>query len=95
MRRARMRYLVAYDVSDDGNRLRLANLLLDQGDRVQKSVFEAEMTREELQEFLARAAKYLQEEDCLRAYPLCERCRREIACLGKQPDPAPEGLLIV
>lgn len=91
----RMLHVIAYDVSDDGRRTRLASLLLDYGDRVQKSVFEAKLTREELKALLARAAKYLEEDDRLRVYRLCQGCARHVASLGRQPDPAAEGCIIV
>lgn len=90
-----MKYLIAYDIQDDGNRLRVSTLLLDHGDRVQKSVFEAELTREELKEILGKAAKYLEEEDSLRVYPLCQACAKRIASLGRQPEAPPEGCVIV
>jgi CRISPR-associated protein Cas2 len=77
-----MRYVIAYDITNDRQRDRLANLLLDYGDRVQKSVFEAELSAEELKEVLARAAKYLDGEDSLRVYPLCGSCVQGIREIG-------------
>ncbi len=90
-----MHYVIAYDVQDDRQRDRLAHLLLDYGERVQKSVFEADLTADELQELLGLAAEHLGEEDSLRAYPLCRDCRRGVSSLGRELSPASEGLRIV
>lgn len=78
----RKHYVIAYDVSDDTKRTRLSNLLLDYGERVQKSVFEAEISREELQEILDRASNLIDTGDSLRAYPLCRNCVEGIESRG-------------
>ena len=39
-----MRYIIAYDVTEDSSRTKLADLLLDHGVRIQKSVFEADLS---------------------------------------------------
>ena len=67
---------------DDGKRTKLANLLLDYGDRIQKSVFEADLSHSEMQEILAKASKYLTSEDSLRLYPLCQECCKGMRLLG-------------
>jgi CRISPR-associated protein Cas2 len=43
-----MKYVVAYDIADDGRRNRVARFLEGWGRRVQKSVFECELSPEEL-----------------------------------------------
>lgn len=94
-RPARMRFVIAYDVSDDGKRGKLANLLLDYGERVQKSVFEAELSSKDVQELLTRAVNYLEQEDSLRLYPLCQTCTRNVQIYGRSPAAAPETWRIV
>lgn len=79
----RTRYVLAYDVVEDSKRTRLANLLLDYGDRVQKSVFEADLTHAEVQEILIRASNILADEDSLRLYPLCRECQAGIRMLKR------------
>lgn len=44
----RRRYVISYDVSDDKRRTQLFNLLSGNGDRIQYSVFLAELTGSEL-----------------------------------------------
>jgi CRISPR-associated protein Cas2 len=94
-RTKRTHYVIAYDVADDGKRQKLANLLLDYGDRVQKSVFEADLTRSEMKEILEKASKYLAAEDSLRLYPLCQECQAEVRMQGRiLPAPPPSGRIV-
>jgi len=84
---ARTRYVIAYDVESDANRTRLAGLLLDYGDRVQKSVYEADLSREDVKEILKKAANYIDVGDSLRMYPLCGGCLGGVRMLGRtSPD---------
>src|SRR5947208_3661323 len=50
--------VLAYDVTDGADCTRLSRLLLDYGERVQKSVCEAEPDTESKKEILKRAANY-------------------------------------
>lgn len=90
-----MRYVISYDIEDDGKRTRLANILLDYGDRVQKSVFEAELTPAALDELLAKATRELEQEDNLRVYPLCGFCEGRIRNFGRPAGLVDEGPRIV
>jgi CRISPR-associated protein Cas2 len=90
-----MRYVISYDIEEDRKRTRLANLLLDYGDRVQQSVFEAELTAEALQELLAKATREIEDEDSLRVYPLCGTCEERIQNFGRSTGPLGEGPRIV
>ncbi len=92
-----MRHLIAYDISDDSRRIRLARLLLDYGPRVQKSVFEAELSGTALKELIQTAAKYVDEEDgdSLRFYPLCANCSERVTVIGATSPPLEEDLILV
>ena len=89
-----MRYVLAYDVSEDRNRQKIADLLLDHGDRVQKSVFEADLSLKELKEIVRKAEKYLQGDDSLRIYALCETCRGRSVTRGRPEVKRPAGYRI-
>ena len=67
-------------------RQKLATLLLDYGDRVQKSVYEAELDDLELRKVLQRAEKYIGEEDSPRVYPLCRACFGGVITRGRTMD---------
>ena len=79
-----MRYVIVYDVVDDGKRTRLSNLLQDYGERVQKSVFEADLKKEEVRKILERASAWIEPEDSLRIYPVCENCSRGMELRGRE-----------
>jgi CRISPR-associated protein Cas2 len=92
---AKTRYVIAYDVEDDGRRAKLARLLLDYGDRVQRSVYEAILTAEELKEVLEEVAKYVSDKDSLRAYPLCAACSEKVVALGWSVETGARAFVIV
>ena len=88
-------YIIAYDVTDDAHRTRLSKLLLDYGERVQKSVFEADLEAEDVKEILKRAANYLAQGDSLRFYPQCKTCRGRVQSLGRPTNVAVPTIWIV
>jgi CRISPR-associated protein Cas2 len=67
--------VVAYDITDDRRRARLASALEDYGVRVQYSVFECMLTRERLSA-LRREVERIVDPDVDRVdyYQLCTRC---------------------
>lgn len=79
-----MRLLVAYDVSDDRRRGRVAGELRRRGRRVQYSVFELPAgEREELRRVLAGLMDA--SEDRLRIQPLCDSCAGKALEVGSLP----------
>lgn len=80
-----MFYLVAYDITDDQRRTKVAKILEDFGDRVQYSVFEMELERsEQLDEMRSRLEQVLDPQtDGVRIYLLCQGCRAKIVILGQ------------
>lgn len=84
-RRARLgkRYVIAYDVSDDRRRERLAGALLDVGVRVGLSLFVARLTRGELVTLVERAAELVDPStDRVHLYRLCQACEAVSAFVG-------------
>jgi len=78
-----MLWVVCYDISDDGTRDRMANLLLDYGSRIQESVFECSLADADLQGMVERlSATPLQDTDKVRIYKVCGRCVEEIRIYG-------------
>lgn len=78
-----MLIVVSYDLEDDRERTRLAHRLKDFGPRVQKSVFEADLTPEELERLhtLLGLVK-LGKEDSIRLYHVCAACAAKIRLWG-------------
>lgn len=80
---AKTLYLVAYDIPSQKRRTRLANRLEDFGVRVQKSVFECELTSDLLRELRRGIVSLIDvEEDNVRIYSLCRECAGHIDALG-------------
>lgn len=70
-----MRYVVAYDVADDGRRRRVADALEGYGDRVQCSVFEVDVAPDALASMVDELDRLLEvPADALRVYRLCGAC---------------------
>jgi CRISPR-associated protein Cas2 len=55
-----MNYIISYDIPDTKRRTKIAKTLLDFGDRVQYSVFEAELTDELYCKMRRRLKRYLE-----------------------------------
>ncbi len=76
--------VISYDITDNRVRTRLAKKLKNYGPRVQKSVFEAEITPGEWAELLELLGNVpLKKEDSIRLYRLCEECRKKMLIWGK------------
>ncbi len=78
-----MFYIVSYDISDDRKRTRVAKILLDYGTRVQYSVFECNLDNNLLKKMTARVAKFVSEDDSLRIYTLCAKCKATVKVFGR------------
>jgi CRISPR-associated protein Cas2 len=75
--------VVSYDVVHNLRRARLAKYLKGHLERVQKSVFEGEVTERTLEALRGGMAKHInQEEDTIRIYALCERCIAGVEIIG-------------
>ncbi len=78
-----MLLLISYDITSAKKRTRLAKKLLDFGPRVQKSVFEADVTRQELEKLYGLLDKVkLDKNDSIRVYKLCLECKQNIRIWG-------------
>ncbi len=75
--------LISYDISNDNVRTRLAKRLKDYGRRAQFSVFEAEITADEMSKLKRQLAQVkLQERDSIRLYALCRNCTGNVTIWG-------------
>lgn len=92
-----MLYFVCYDIVSGTRRRKVANVLLDYGDRVQKSAYECDLkTEARLREMLARARIQLDlHRDTLRVYRGCASCRDEAQALGLDHARLPKKTIIL
>lgn len=80
-----MRYVIAYDVTDDHRRNQIAKFLEGWGRRVQKSVFECDLSNEEIAIVRQRLEELiLPSEDRCHIYRLCGECRPKKIVLGSE-----------
>lgn len=79
-----MLYVAAYDVSDEKVRLEMSHILLRFGERVQESVYECRLSRQQLAQLTVACASVLEQdsEANLRIYPVCQSCQRRAIALG-------------
>ena len=81
------RHILCYDIADDRRRRRIARIL--DGDRVQESVFEADLNPKFLDKVKTKVVETLDtDEDLLSVYPLCADCARGRNNWGR-PSKAP------
>jgi CRISPR-associated protein Cas2 len=77
-------WAISYDISDDRRRLKVANILKDFGERVQLSVFEANIEQDQVERLKKRVNEALDhKEDTVRLYPLCTACVGKVEILGQ------------
>lgn len=77
--------LIAYDIREDKTRRHVARTLEAYGHRVQRSVFECEVTRPQydaLKGQLEAALEAPEESDSIRCYQLCGACVRKASVIG-------------
>lgn len=78
-----MLIIISYDIESDKTRTKLAHKLKDFGPRVQKSVFEADVTIDELKK-LKKLLKSVElgKEDSIRLYQICDDCYKKVKVWG-------------
>lgn len=86
--------VVAYDITDDRRRARVAALLLSFGGRIQGSVYELWLDGRQLERMWAGLADLVASGDLVRCYVLCGSCERRIRSYGLSP-PIEERAYIV
>ncbi|MGE4456982.1 MAG: CRISPR-associated endonuclease Cas2 [Arcobacteraceae bacterium] len=93
-----MRYVVAYDISNDKRRKKLADLLDGYGTRVNYSVYEIELNATKYKKLLneIEEKKLLHKKyDSIRLYHICENCLPKCSELSNAPDPfAPKEMFL-
>jgi len=78
-----MKVTICYDIVDDKIRRSVVNILSGYGYRVQKSVFEAIISKNDFFELKTRLDKVIKKkEDSVRYYILCKDCNEKIEIQG-------------
>jgi len=89
--------VIAYDVTNDRRRTRISNFLEDYGTRVNYSVFECELEREEFEQVQAQLTDLIDtHKDRIVFYRLCEGCRVRRSAIGVvQEDKGEKGVVVI
>jgi CRISPR-associated protein Cas2 len=81
-----MKYVIAFDITDDHVRYRAVKILLEHCYRVQKSVFEGFLSHAALDECMSRLEALIDPQtDSVRCYQLCAGCAENIVSAGNSP----------
>ena len=89
----RLFVLVIYDIIDNAKRVRLAKKLQGYGFRVQKSAFEATITRKKYEKMLTELKQYVTPDDSIRVYKIIGK--GQLTVLGKQVDNFQEDVIVI
>ena len=76
--------LIVYDIVDNRQRVKLANFLQGYGFRVQKSAFEAYITKSKFQKMLNSIEDYVTKDDSIRIYKIIGK--GQVITFGKEVD---------
>lgn len=91
-----MNMVVAYDIANPRRLQRIAKVMKDYGLRVQKSIFEVEVTPYQFAEMRRRAeAEMVAEEDGVKFFPLCGRCCDTVLTYGRYVKTEESGRYLV
>ena len=83
-----MKYLVAYDVTNNKNRKKLGELFEEFGTRVNYSVFEIELNKTKINKLLEQIREqklYNKKQDSIRFYYICQNCEMKSFELCNRP----------
>jgi len=91
-----IRYVISYDIADDGRRYKVAEYLKDIGQRVQYSVFECDLEPAAVAKTKRDLSLLIDEEaDSVRFYRLCFKCASGIDIAGRGQWFVTEPVLII
>ena len=77
-------YFIIYDIANPRRLNRVAKILKDYGERIQKSKFEANLEPAELKALKQKIGRVIHPgEDGVKYFPLCEKCFVKTEVFGK------------
>ena len=88
------RYVACYDIRNNSQRTRVAEVLLEYGRRVQASVFEIDVDPEEMEELRLRVGSQLAKSDLFDFFPIDRRQPKRRLSWQRDPSP-PDNVIVV
>jgi len=89
-------YIISYDIPKDKKRKKIADILEGYGTRVQYSVFECLLNKNQYQSLQKKLKKLIDlKEDSLRFYPLSQHTLNQVEIWGEPPLTQPPQSIII
>lgn len=85
--------LIIYDIVDNKRRLKLSKYLQGYGFRVQKSAFEARISKRKYQKLLREIPRYIGELDSVKVYKIIGS--GQVTAFGKNMDIQNEDIIVI
>lgn len=85
--------LIIYDIVDNAKRVKLSKLLLGYGFRIQKSAFEAVITKKKYKELLSRLPVFTSKDDSIRVYKIIGK--GQVIHFGKPAENENEDIIVI
>lgn len=85
--------LIIYDIIDNAKRVRFAKMLQGYGVRVQKSAFEAKITKKKYEKLLKQIPAYIGSDDNVRVYRI--QGKGQITAWGKSQECEQEDIILI
>lgn len=80
-------YIVAYDISDDKIRNKIAKYLEKKGARIQKSVFACDVSSKKIAFIMKELNKLRKDDGIIHVFAVCKNCLNKSKVIGKKlPD---------
>lgn len=91
--REKLFVLIIYDIVDNRKRVKLAKYLQGYGQRVQKSAFEAHLTRKVYDKMISGISSYCGEEDSIRIYRMIGKGM--VSSWGYEVAPEEDDMILI
>lgn len=85
--------LIIYDITDNKKRIKFAKFLQGYGFRVQKSAFEAVITKKKYSELLKSISSFVTGNDSIRVYKIIGR--GQVTSFGKTEDNTIDDIIVI
>ena len=85
--------LIIYDIIDNNIRTKFSKLMESYGNRIQKSAFEAKLTKKQYNKLLSVIPHFCGDKDSIRVYKLTGKC--QITCWGVKDVTDEDEIVIV
>ena len=88
-------YLIAYDISRNKTRNKVADLLAQYGERINLSVFECFLTVKQKERIIEELRKLINPKtDSIRIYFICSKCYSKSIVIGRSDPPEDYSVFI-